>query len=214
MNTNVSMEKLLSIASKPLSERPVSVNLPDFDRHGLLAEELLELLRQRNGFYAFESALHIFPAAPFEREITLGRWNSYGLWRHNYGSLAEDMLFFAEDVFGNQFCLHDDQVCFFDAETGKLDAIGRHISEWVEKVLSEFEVWTGYPLAHAWQVKQGCLPVGYRLMPKVPFVLGGDYALENLCAISSVSGMKTRGNLARQIKELPDGAAVEFRIIE
>jgi hypothetical protein len=51
-------------------------------------------------------------------------------------------------------------------------------------------------------------------MPKIPFVLGGKYSLDNLYALAAVSGMKTRGNIARQIKDLPDGSRVEFRIIE
>jgi hypothetical protein len=208
------IQRLLSIGSAALSNHAVTVNVADFESHGQLAEELRNLLRQRNGLYAFESALHVFPAAPFEHEMTLGRWNSFGLWRHEYGALTEKMLFFAEDAFGNQFCLHAGRVCSFDAETGALETLGKTIEEWIERILADYEVLTGFPLLHQWQVKHGAIPIGTRLMPKVPFVLGGQYALENLYVLNSVSGMKTRGNLARQIKDLPDGAQVEFRVIE
>jgi hypothetical protein len=88
------------------------------------------------------------------------------------------------------------------------------LSDPPERILADYEVLTGYPLLHQWQAKHGALPIGVRLMPKVPFVLGGEYALDNLYSIAAVSGMKTRGNLARQIKDLPDGAQVEFRVIE
>src|SRR6266568_426623 len=105
-----SIQKLLSIATEPLSRQTVTVNIPDFRSYGRLNEELLALLRLKNGFYAFESALHVLPAAPFENEMTLSRWNSFGLWRHEYGELADKKLFFAEDACGNQFCLHEGQI--------------------------------------------------------------------------------------------------------
>jgi hypothetical protein len=73
---------------------------------------------------------------------------------------------------------------------------------------------TGYSLLHEWQMRHGAIPAGTRLMPKIPFVLGGQYALDNLYVLSSVSAMKSRGNLARQIKDLPDGSQVQFRVIE
>jgi hypothetical protein len=209
-----SVQQLLSISSVPLSRKSVTVSVPDFTEYGALGEELLDLLQLKNGFYAFESALHFFPAAPFENEMTLSRWNSFGLWRYEYGDLADKMLFFAEDAFGSQFCLHDHHVCFFEAETGELKVMSNTIVEWVEHILADYEVPTGHPLLHEWQTRHGALPIGHRLMPKVPFVLGGEYALSNLYAISAVSGMKTRGNLARQIKELPDGAQIQFRIID
>jgi len=214
MMGSMSIQKLLSIASEPLSQQAVSVSIPDFGSYGLIGDELLDLLRRKNGFYAFESALHVFPAAPFEKEMTLSRWNSFGLWRHEYGELADKKLFFAEDAFGNQFCLDSGRVCSFDAETGSSEPVGNTIEEWVGRILADYEVLTGHPLLRQWQTKHGALPIGQRLMPKVPFVLGGQYALENLYSIAAVSGMKTRGNLARQIKDLPDGAQVEFRVIE
>lgn len=208
------IQKLLSIGGNSLSHQPVSVNVAGFDDYGKLAVELLNLLGQKNGFYAFESALHVFPAAPFENEMTLSRWNSHGLWRHEYNELAEKMLFFAEDAFGNQLCLHDGQVSLFDAETGGLEPQGRTLDAWAKRLLEDYQVLTGHPLLHQWQTRNGALPVGKRLMPKIPFVLGGQYALDNLYPIGAVSGMKTRGNLARQIKDLPDGAQVQFRIID
>jgi len=58
------------------------------------------------------------------------------------------------------------------------------------------------------------LAMGSRLMPKIPFVLGGRYRVENLYSLGSASAMKSRGNLARQFKDLPDGAQVRFEVIQ
>jgi hypothetical protein len=211
------IEKLLSISSAPLSQGCDGINFDELGDYGPLGQQLDGLLHQRNGFYAFESALHVFPFARHqkdEKEIGLGRWNSFELWRFEYGDLADRVLFFAEDAFGNQFCLHDRRVRSFDAETGAMSDVADDIEGWAKQILTEYNVLTGYPLLHQWQQKNGALAAGSRLMPKIPFVLGGKYSLDNLYALAAVSAMKTRGNLARQIKDLPDGSRVEFRVIE
>jgi len=206
--------KLLSISSEPLSGQSASVNASDCGNFAALGHQLLAILGEKNGFYAFESALHVFPIARYEGEMTLGRWNSFGLWRHEYGALAEDKLFFAENAFGDQFCLHKGTVCSFDAETAKTKSMGHTLEEWAQSLLLDYEYLTAYPMMHQWQLKMGVLPVGKRLIPKIPFVLGGEFSLQNLCSMDATSVMKSRGNLARQISGLPDGAQVEFRIIE
>jgi len=124
-----SIDKLLSIASEPLSRQAVTVNVPDICNYGWLGDELLTLLRQKNGFYAFEPALHVFPNDSFEDEMTLSWWNSHGLWRNGYGGLAVGCLFFAEDVFGNRFCLPQGQVCFLDAETGQAEVVAGSLDD-------------------------------------------------------------------------------------
>jgi hypothetical protein len=209
------IDKLLAISSAALSGQAAAVDFGEMGDYGSLGKELESLLRLRNGFYAFESALHVFSTGPVAgKEMTLSQWNTFPLWRFEYAELADRTLFFAEDAFGNQFCLHGGRVCSFDAETGEMNSLSKDIQGWVQQILSDYAVLTGHPLMHLWQEKNGSIPAGARLMPKIPFVLGGQYSLENLYALSAVSAMKTRGNLARQLKDLPDGSQVEFRVIE
>jgi hypothetical protein len=86
------------------------------------------------------------------------------------------------------------------------------VHEWVDKILTDHNFLTGFPLAHEWQIRHGVLPSGSRLLPKVPFVAGGAYEIENLYSLESVKGMRFRGSIARQIADLPDGAKVRFEI--
>ena len=209
-----SLEKLVSIGSPATGSKEVVINLEDFSSYGRLGDELLAMLNLKNGFYAFESALQIFPAAHFVQEMTLSRWNSHGLWKFEYRGLAEGKLFFAQEAFGNQFCIFQDQVWFFDAETGDMEFSADSINGWVDKILADYGMQTGYPLMRDWQKINGKIQASHRLMPKTPFVLGGEYALSNLYSLNAVSAMKSRGNLAKQIKDLPDGAQVEFKIID
>jgi len=83
-----------------------------------------------------------------------------------------------------------------------------------KELLNEYNVWTGYSLAHEWQKHNGILANESRLMPQTPFVCGGRFELGVLVAINAISGMRSRANLARQIFDLPDGAQIEFKIIE
>jgi hypothetical protein len=47
---------------------------------------------------------------------------------------------------------------------------------------------------------------------KVPFVLGGEFVLDNLYLAVAVEGIRSRADIASQIKELPDGAQIRLNI--
>ncbi len=210
-----SFSKLTSIASGELAQ---SIPPWDLEYQGVdesRVRELAQLLSERNGFYAFESALHVFPAATTGDHIGLDLWNSESLWKSSYDEdLVENCLFFAEDIFGVQFCICGESIWSFDPETGEKERLANNLRAWAESVLVDYEELTGYPLAAEWQRLQGSLEHGKRLIPKVPFVLGGEYAVENLYALEAVRGMQLRGELARQIRHLPDGTRVSYEITE
>lgn len=172
------------------------------------AEQLGHLLDLQNGFYAFESALHVLSGAG------LLDWNREDLWRSAYEGMADGAVFFAEDVFGTQFCLREDIVATFDPETGAFETMASSLEHWAQLILDDHAYWTGHPLAHDWQAAHGPLPVGSRLLPVTPFVLGGEYTLENLRAIVATEGMRYRASIAHQIRDLPDGAQIELRVVD
>jgi hypothetical protein len=181
-----------------------------------LPGRLDELLESRNGFYAFESALHVLPqpAGPDPSTMDLGRWNDDALWRGGYGGLADGLTFFAEDLFGGQFALRDDDVVTFDPETGDVTRLAADLDGWAERLLEDYPLLTGQSLGHDWQALHGRLPAGMRLLPKRPFVLGGGYDVANLYALDATRGMRLRGELAVQLRDLPDGAMVRFKIVD
>jgi hypothetical protein len=210
---STAIEKLVSIASPPLGpEKPESEALAGVASP--MREQLLALLRRRNGFYAFESALHVLPAGRVASLQNVNEWNQSDLWRNDYGDSVEGLLFFAEDIFGAQFATSATGVVRFDPETGRITPMANDIESWAARLLADYAVETGYPLAHDWQRRHGRLPAGQRLIPKEFFVLGGAFAVENLYALDAVEGMRLRAELARQIKDLPDGARVQIKIVD
>jgi hypothetical protein len=205
------IEKLLSVASEPLAPQPEA--MPEFLRPYSLGTEFFRMLQNRNGLYAFESALHVFPVTD-DSETGMEAWNAGSLWKDAYGDLAEDLLFFAEDVLQDQFCLSLRRAAVqrFYAETGQTEHLADSIEEWAGVILSDCRRETGWPLVHEWQLKNGPLAPGKRLMPKTPFFLGGEYQIENLWAGNPLDGMLLKADLAVETRALPEGAQVKLNI--
>lgn len=209
---------LLAISSDPLSMTPPEAggDQPSLlEAFGERGRELLALLSLRNGFFAFESSLLVRAAGSCLIPRGLAEWNAHGLWIAEYPMLSDaQALFFAEDIFGNQFALRDEAVQKFDAETSELEPFARTISEWAEAVMRNYEYETGHPVGHEWQGAHGALPPGHRLCPRLPFVCGGEFSATNLVALEEVVGMRARGNLARELRTCPDGTQIVFRVAE
>jgi hypothetical protein len=181
---------------------------------GYGATEIGSILKLRNGFYAFEGALHVFSTDRIAAGPNIFEWNSETLWRFEYKGIADGNVFFAEDIFGNQFCSREGSIWFFDAESGSLKRVGATVEEWAGRVLEDYRFWTGYSLAHDWQAKTGRLPDSQRLVPKKPFITGGEYSVTNLHALDAVKGMRLRGSIAAQLRDLPDGATIRLTITD
>ena len=206
-----SIDKLLSLGSEPLALRPQVMS--EVLRMHALGPELFDMLQRKNGFYAFESALHVFPLAGDSR-IGLEEWNSISLWRDAYEDLTEGLLFFAEDILQDQFCLSLKQegVLLFYAETGQTAVMADSVEQWANLIVSNYKRETGWPFVEQWRSKNGPLSLGKRLQPKTPFFLGGEYNASNLWAGDPILGMRFKGDLAIQTRHLPEGASVELKI--
>lgn len=209
-----SLDKLAQLGGDPVRSEAVD-KAQIFQHFGASAgKSLLSLLRDKNGYYAFEGALHVRSDLGDGREKGLVEWNGDEPWRADYKGMAEDAIFFAEDVFGVQFCIHRGVVASFDPETGVFDPVAHDLEEWARVVLDDIGLWTGYRVAHDWQVLHGRIPQGARLVPITPFVLHGEYSIENVRAMDAAESMKYRASIALQIRDLPDGATVKFRVVD
>lgn len=207
------VEQLIQIAGPPLSNALPQNPISQLDKASGLADELFAILKKKNGFYAFELALHLFPSSCTSC-MDLESWNEVDSWRKGYGEAVTGHLFFAEDLFGGQFSIADAEVYTFDPETGEVEEYAVDLEQWARQILENCDYETGYPMAREWQEKHGPLPVGKRLLPKIPFVLGGRFEVANMYAADAVAGMKFRAEMWRQIRDLPDGTEVRLKIVE
>jgi hypothetical protein len=144
--------------------------------------------------------------------MTFQTWNALDTWKYAYDGLVDNIMFFAEDLFGDQFGISNDAVVLFRSETGEVVPVAASLEQWASQVLVDFENLTGYCVAHEWQLAHGPIERGMRLTGKRPFVLGGGYDLANLYAADSVTLMRLRGDIYGQIRHLADGALVKLRV--
>lgn len=209
------IEKLVSIGGDPLGAQPPAVKrwfLPILEQH---ASDLLSMLSRKNGFFALEQALHVLPCAAGVGRIELNAWNATDGWRAAYDTIADGtIVFFAQDLFGCQIGMHRNEVVGFDPETGHVEPKAASLEHWAVAVLEHPNFETGASLAHEWQSTVRPLLPEERLTPRVPFVAGGQFECENLVALDALRALRARAELYRQIKDLPDGAQIEFRIVD
>ena len=203
------LNKLLSIASDQLCDN--TTNHLTYDSNSLL-EQLNIVLKEKNGFYVFESALHVFPSISSDNQIGIIEWNETSLWKTYYNFDLSNVTFFAEDIFGNQFCIKDKTICLFDVESMSFEYLATSMEEWAELIIYNYDMLTGFKVAHEWQQLNGVLPTKQRLLPKIPFILGGEYSLNNLYTSDAIEGMRFRASIANQIKDLPDGVPIKISI--
>jgi hypothetical protein len=80
---------------------------------------------------------------------------------------------------------------------------------------SEFiEDWTMRELVERAQSAFGLLHPDRCYCLKIPAVLGGAYTLANIGTIDRAELISFSGDVAKQVKDLPDGAQVRFRITD
>lgn len=178
-----------------------------------LGNELLKFLSIKNGFYAFDKALHVFPLGDKNSEQELLYWNG-PVWKDTYKTNTDHIFCFAENVFGEQFCISQNTINRFDPETTELEVIAKSIDEWAKNIIDDYDYLTGYSISNNWQQINGVIKPYNRLIPKIPFVLGGDFKIQNLYSANALKGMHSRANIANQIHDLPDGSKIKFDIIE
>lgn len=180
-------------------------------RWGRLGRELGDLLARRNGFYAYESALLIRPLTNAGPVLGIKAWNERDCWLAEYPPLPE-RLYFAEDAFGNPFAIEGEEIVSFDAETAETESLATSLTGWLDVVHEEATFWTGWPLAHEWQEMHSAVPLGCRLVPRRPFVLGGEHVLGNLVVARDRDAMRARGKLATQLQGIEPGSPITYEL--
>jgi hypothetical protein len=207
------LTKLFKYAGDALSNERVSeIEFASQFGAGVILDQICQLLLVRNGFFALDNALHVFPLGKTDLGYDLITWNASDTWRQDYGNLADGLMFFAEDAFGEQFAVKDDAIVRFNPETGESKYFASSIDDWLSALLSKPNVETGYPLAKQWQEQNRPLAGNERLIPKTLFVVGGKFQVDNLYALDAVKAMQFRAYIALQIKGLPDGTQIQLEV--
>jgi hypothetical protein len=74
--------------------------------------------------------------------------------------------------------------------------------------------WSMRALLEQAEARLGPLVPGRKYCFKIPTVFGGEYRGENLATISLIELIRVSGDLARQIKDMPDGTPVRLKMVD
>ncbi len=199
--------------SQVISEKQVNgKEFSDFlNKYEFIDKTYLNLILKKNGLLCFESALQIYPYD--NSTINLKILNDMEGWRQKYFFITRSYFCFAQDLFGFQFCFTERGVEIFNTEIGEFEFLAKNFEQWTQMILDDYNYLTGYEIAHEWQTQFGKLKINERLSGKIPFILGGDYSIENLYSINFTNLVEFRADLANQIYNLEDGQQIILKNI-
>lgn len=180
----------------------------DHDSAAYLPASLRRLYFSANGVYAYNRSLLVRPLESEGDIIGLHEWNRTDLWKYMYRDLIrtiDEHFFFAQNVYGEQFYFMDGVFGKFDPETGECENMGQSLDSWANKIASDSEFILGTNIANEWDRVKGVIDAGNCLMPKIPFVLGGDFSIDNLVCKPDLTSLKIRAALSGKLSRLNDG---------
>ncbi len=169
------------------------------------------IIDSQNGGFFYQQGIHVY-----------GYSKSYDFHNVNYinacladeyGKIFKDLLAFAQDLFGNQFCfdLENSNIIYFESETGERQVIASTFPQWLTIVENDKDYYAGIELLKQW-TKTHAFPYNYRLCPKIPFIMGGEYVEDNLYSVEFPVFIRSYANIAKQVYGLPDGTPVKLVI--
>lgn len=164
-----------------------------------------------NGGFFFNSSVHLYGYSTAHDFHSIDYVNQF--LKQEYGNIVGGLVFFGQDIFGNQFGFneHNSKIIFFNIETGDREIIANDIEDWVSLIFDEVDYFTGHKLSVAWRIRNN-LDFNERLCPKIPFILNGDYTIANLYASPFPQYLRASANIARQVYNLPDGSNFKITI--
>ncbi|HMS68728.1 MAG TPA: hypothetical protein PKD18_11340 [Saprospiraceae bacterium] len=125
--------------------------------------------------------------------------------------LGYEITTFGEDIFGNQFCFSEEKFSWLNIETSELENIADSFEGFLNAIEQNVDYYTGFPITEEMsEDHKSMLGLGYRLCPIKPFVIGGEYSLNNLSLEKFDHNLRYNGQIAAQIVNLEDGQRIRI----
>jgi len=173
-----------------------------------LPPNLVRILSDTNGFILHDGALHVRGA-----RIT-PEWHSLREALHGptafhtlYESVHTTDIPFAQDQFGDQFMLRDGQVLRLSSEDGDLEPFADSLDDFFGRVAEDIEGFLNAGLGHTMQP-------GQLLLAYPPFVFQESADGVSLKPVRAGEVILFHADLARQIRDIPDGGQIEFKVVD
>ncbi len=190
------------------------IDAVDIDHYGIEIKDndyFLFLKEVSNGGFFFDRSLHLYGFCTSPNFHSIAFINQF--IHHEFGVLTKGNIFFGQDIFGNQFSFTQQGITLFNIETSESDFLAANFSEWLKVLEKDLDYLTGYTFLKKWEIENKVLEYNQRLCAKKPFVIGGVYESANLYAQYFPTYISSNANIARQVKEIPDGSEIRLKIV-
>jgi len=176
----------------------------------IVDQEYFSFIKMRNGGFFCNYGIQFYSVsdkADFQSIFYLN-----DLIRNEYGSITSDMFFIGQDIFGNQFGMNKTGCYLFNIETGDIKFLAKYFDDLLEVIYHNLSYYSGMELIAEWVKRNNKFTASDRFTPKIPFVLGGDYTIDNIYSMNSILNIRYNANIAKQVHNIPDGTNFKIEI--
>ena len=173
---------------------------------------LTPLIAQANGFITRNRIFRVFGTEGDETVPGIQEWNN-SEWKLDYGDKTHNLLFFAEDIFGNQYAIqtHDGKVSLlrFLCEGGDVETVSGGVRVLIDAFISpETSTLLDWALVNA-AFQRGLSPnPNEHLAFEMPLIAGGDYSVDNITVENSELHLGILSQLSRELQNYPTGMKI------
>lgn len=169
----------------------------------------LDFLEIVNGGYFYNNSFHIYGISEKLDFHDLRFMDNF--FHESYQEIVKGMKFFAEDVFGNPFAFLNNKVYLFTIETAEIECLAENFKDFIKLLYEDLDYLTGITLAaELSQNDNKSLTKGKRLSAKQPFIIGGEYKLNNLYLKDFKKNITYNSSIAKQVYNVPDGTKIKI----
>jgi hypothetical protein len=175
--------------------------------------EYRELLKRANGYVAYHGGLHVRGACLSPEWHSLrAAWEGSRALHRPYPSVSPSDVPFAEDALGDQFLIRAGVVQRLQAEVGQVQSLGVDLAAFDAAVRADPDEYLGLQPLAQFRAEGGRLEPGQLLSVYPPFCVAESANGVSLRAVAAADRIGFLASLAAQLRDLPDGAAVDFQV--
>jgi hypothetical protein len=173
-----------------------------------LPPDLMSILIQRNGFILHEGALHVRGASIVPEWHSLRTaWRGPKAFHILYEDVRPSDIPFAQEQLGDQFLIREGKVVRLFAETGETEPLASSLDDFFARLSSDIEGFLNVGLSHK-------MEPGRLLWAFPPFCFEESGAGASLAPLPASEVILLHADLAKQIRDVPDGGEVEFKLTD
>lgn len=173
-----------------------------------LPDNLRAVIASPAGFILHHGAIHFRGCVSRPAWHSLGEaWHGENAFHQLYPGVSETDIPFAQDQLGDQYLLRGIQVYRLDAETGEVGLFASDLETFLSGIACDIAEYLNVGLDHE-------LPPGRLLHAHPPFCMAESGRDASLRAVPADELILFHADLARQIRDVPDGGKVTFTAAE